>query len=177
MARLDLSQLALALPDAKLDWHLEETYNMPTSQWWESVNRTFVLLQALVSTSKPSAVHENQDDPVDEYAARARSARAASLPIIRLFSSGTHALGLTATNEGLPCVAFGTVGRARFVELLWESIADAQDDGVTKITVHEILQGEIPRVTLRFNTHVFEMRYLQCEPLIRACVSPHHARD
>lgn len=149
---------------------------MPTSQWWESVGLAFAQVQEL-SSSKSRAALDDLDDTVDEYAVSARLARAASLPSIIILPSGNHALGLTATDEPLQCVAFGTVGRKRFVELLWESIVEAQDSGIAKIVVHEVLQGEIPQITFRVEDHIFELRYLQCEPLVRASVSPHRVRD
>lgn len=170
MAGPDLSQSTSVQPNStKLDQHLKETFNMPTSQWWESVTQAFVQLQELSRPRSPVLDHE-LDEPVDDDAASARLARAASLPAIILFPAGNHALGLTATNESLQCVAFGTVGRKRYVELLWESIVQAQEAGAAKIVVHEILQGEIPQITLRVDAHIFELRYFQCEPLVRTSV-------
>ena len=171
MAGPDLSQSTSVQSDgSKLDNHLEETYNMPSCQWWESVGRAFVQLQGLSRPRSGGVVDDDLDRPADEYAVSARLTRAASLPTVILLPSGNHALRLTATNEALQCVAFGTVGRNMFVELLWEAIAQAQNNGTAKVVVHEILRGEIPQITLRVEAHAFELRYLQCESLVRTCV-------
>ena len=155
---------------SKLDKYLEEAYNMPPSQWWDSVREAFMQLQYLSRSRSGVAVDHDIDQPADEYAVSARLARAASLPAIVLLPSGNHALGLTATNEALQCVAFGTTGRKIFVELLWEAIAQAQNNGTAKVVVHEVLQGQIPQITLRVESHLFELRYFQCELLVRTCV-------
>lgn len=171
MAGSDLSQgTPVQSNSTKLDRHLEETYNMPTPQWWESVAHAFAQLQELACPTSSVDLGHELAEPVDEYSASARLARATSLPSITLLPAGNHALKLAATNEVLQCLAFGTVGRKRYVELLWESIAQAQQAGAAKVVVHEVLQGVIPQITLRIGVHMFELRYLQCEPLVRTCV-------
>jgi hypothetical protein len=155
---------------SKLDNHLEHAYNMPTSQWWDSVGQAFARLQDLCRPRPNAALDCDLDQPADDYAVNARLARVTSLPAIILLPSGNHALRLTSTNEALQCVAFGTVGRKTFVELLWEAIAQAQNIGSPKVVVHEVLQGEIPQITFRVEAHIFELRYLQCESLVRKFV-------
>ena len=142
---------------------------MPTSQWWESAGWAFAQLQELSRPRSGAALDQELDEPSDEYAASARLARAASLPAVIVLPSRNYALGLTATNEPLQCVAFGTVGRKRYIELFWESIARAQEAGVPKIAVYEVLQLD-PKIALRIESHVFELRYHQCEALVRTCV-------
>lgn len=154
----------------ELDQNLQEVYNMPTSQWWESVQLTFLRLEKLLHPKSVALLSNQLDEPAEEYAISARVARAASMPSIILLPAGTHALSLTATNETLQCMAFGTVGPKLYVELVRESIVQAQEAGTIKIAVYEILQGPVPRITLRVEAHVFEMKYLQCESLVRAYV-------
>ena len=171
MAGSDLSQGVSAQPNfARLDQQLERNFNMPTSQWWESVGKAFAQLQELSRPRSGAALEQGLDEPADEYAAGARLARAASLPSIILLPSGNHALGLTATDEPLQCVAFGTVGRKRYIELFWESIARTQEAGAPKIAVYEVLQGVDPKITLQIESHTFELRYHQCEALVRTYV-------
>jgi hypothetical protein len=154
----------------ELDQNLQEVYNMPTSQWWESVQLTFLRLENLLHPKSVALLGNQFDEPAEEYAISARLARAASLPSIILLPAGNHVLGLTATNETLQCMAFGTVGPKLYVNIVLESIAQAEEAGTVKIFVYEILQGPIPRITLRVEAHIFEVKYIQCESLVRAYV-------
>jgi hypothetical protein len=164
MAGTTLSQ---SMPCRELDQHLEDAYNMPTRQWWESAQRAFLRLQELFHPEPAALLSPELDEPAAEYATSARLARAASLPSIILLPSENHALELTATNEPLQCVAIGTVGSKLFVELLWELIAQAQEASGVKIVVHEVLQGPVLLITLSVEAHLFELKYFQCESLVR----------
>ena len=148
----------------------------PSPQWWESTRHALAELQELTRL-KPTAGHdpdqdqnEKPDEPIDEYAASARQAQAASLPAITLLPAGDYARSVSCVGDAIQCLVFGTVGRKLFVELLCEMIALEQEAQNGKIAVYEILRGEIPKITLSTENHTFELRYLQCEELARWCV-------
>lgn len=97
---------------------LEEKYNMPHEKWWDGVETTFRCLQAALERGQDDIVHEEDD----HQSISAQAARADALPLVSLLPSGSHALRLTATNEDLQCVAFGTISAERFVEIFWETV-------------------------------------------------------
>jgi hypothetical protein len=137
----------------ELDRHLEKTYGMPMPEWWEGATRAYVQLAKIINPSAGAAPDPELDEPVDQYAANARLARAASLPEIVVLATGNHALNLTS------------------VELFWESIVEAQEAGAVKLSVFEVLQGPVPQITLSVEQYTFEFKYLQCEALVRRCVN------
>lgn len=155
----------------ELDRHLEKTYGMPMPEWWEGATRAYVQLAKIINPSAGAGPDPELDEPVDQYAANARLARAASLPEIVVLATGNHALNLTSVDEALQCVAFGTVGPKLYVELFWESIVEAQEAGAVKLSVFEVLQGPVPQITLSVEQYTFEFKYLQCEALVRRCVN------
>lgn len=97
---------------------LEEKYNMPHEKWWDGVDAAFQCLQMALERGQDDIVHE-EDDPEN---ISAQAARADALPLVSLLPSGSHAVRLTAINEDLQCVAFGTISAERFVEIFWEAV-------------------------------------------------------
>jgi len=126
---------------------------VPTSSWWATANHAFHHIQHLISTprSPPFPSRSSADDEI-------RRLRENSLPKILLFPSGTHALGITATNESLRCIAFGTMRMERFVDCFWEAV-EGED-----VVVHEILDG---RIILTVEGHELSIAYVQAERLLR----------
>ena len=145
---------------SSLDAHLKE---MPSKEWWTGVHETFDKLLQLI---QPTWMREPETkEELDEYTKNSRMVREGSLPFATVLSTGNHALGFTATNEPLECIAFGTMGAKLFIELFWEAVNKAQDAGEA-IVVHEV-QSFVPRIVLSLGAYEFEMRYVQCETLIR----------
>jgi hypothetical protein len=97
---------------------LEEEYNMPHEKWWNGVETAFQCLRMALERGQDDIAHE-EDDP---ESISPQAARADALPLISLLPSGSHALRLTATDEDLQCVAFGTISAERFVEIFWEAV-------------------------------------------------------
>ncbi|TAQ84229.1 hypothetical protein B7494_g7446 [Chlorociboria aeruginascens] len=120
-------------------------FNMPTHRWWTEVNQSFETIRDILCP-------DNAGNP--------------NLPCIVIVSTGTHALGLTATNEVLECVAFGSLTTNRFLEVFWESIARAQQNGEA-LVIHEIDELPILRFLFRLGSHTFELRYMQSRDLVR----------
>lgn len=148
-----------------LDAHLE---NMPTEEWWEDAYQSFHKLEQLIQPSwmaeKALEVDEKELGP-DSYTRNMKAVRAGSLPYINVMPAGNHQLQLTATNEPLECVALGTMGARLFVELFWEAVTRAQQAG-DAIVIHEV-QSFVPRFLLTIGSHEFELKYMQCEALVR----------
>jgi hypothetical protein len=118
---IPMEKLSLSSEQQDLDRlmkQLEEIYNMPHEKWWESVETAFQCLRMVLERGQDEITHE-EDDPEN---ISAQAARADALPLISLLPSGSHALRLTATNEDLQCVAFGTISAERFVEIFWEAV-------------------------------------------------------
>jgi hypothetical protein len=143
-----------------LDAHLKQ---MPSEQWWDDAYDSFNRLEEII---KPSWTRETvTPEDLDEDTKNVRRVREGSLPYMIILPSGNHALRLTATNEPLECVAFGTMGVKLFIELFWETVSTAQDVG-EPIVVHEV-QSFVPRILLSVGDFEFELRFVQCETLIR----------
>ncbi len=102
----------------RLMQHLEEKYNMPHEKWCVGVETAFQCLRMVLERGQDDINHEG-DDP---ESISAQAARAEAMPLVSLLPSGSHALRLTATNEDLQCVAFGTITAERFVEIFWEAV-------------------------------------------------------
>lgn len=136
---------------------------MPSEQWWEDAYRSFNKLEQLIRPSWRREP-ETQED-LDEDIKNVRMVREGSLPFITVLPAGNHALQLTATNEPLECIIFGTIGEKLFVELFCETVSKAQGAGEA-IVVHEV-QSFVPRMLLSVGEYEFEIRYMQCETLIR----------
>jgi hypothetical protein len=136
---------------------------MPSEQWWEDAYHSFNKVEQLIRPSWRREP-ETQED-LDEDIKNVRMVREGSLPFITVLPAGNHALQLTATNEPLECIVFGTMGAKLFVELFCETVSKAQDAGEA-IVVHEV-QSFVPRMLLSVGDYEFEIRYMQCETLIR----------
>jgi hypothetical protein len=142
--------------------HLEETYNMPNEEWWISVDAAFQHLRTLLEKRPNEAFEEDDDEP---QSISAQAARADALPLVSLLPSGSHAMQLTATNEDLQCVAFGTISVERYVDIFWEAAIKVQDDG-GKFMVYQV---ETSSFWFNFEGHNFHLHYVCCENLVRKC--------
>lgn len=88
------------------------------------------------------------------------------LPWMLILPSGTHQLHLTATNEPLDCVVLGTMPFRRFMDLFWEAVKPAQQEGGL-VVVHEVKTYPDLRILLSVGEYEFELRYLECAALVR----------
>jgi hypothetical protein len=151
---------------------------MPTEEWWQRAHQSFKCLKRLIEPSwlreqerhgeshckyaHDECYHVEHVEYPDQNTRNVRAARLASLPAVTVLPAGNHRLGLTATNEPLECVAFGTVSETRFIELFWEAIPQFGPD----IVVHEV-QSTIPRILFNIFSKEFDLKYIRCEVLIR----------
>lgn len=150
-----------------LDAHLSE---MPTEEWWHEAHQSFQMLQQLVRPEWMAKRFQEQYDPnqphsSNENTINQRLAQETYLPFINALPSGNYRLGLSATNEPLECIAFGTMGAQRFLEVFWEAVVLAQQLEDT-VVVHEVQSAE-PRIWLTVGLHDFLLTYVQCEKLVR----------
>lgn len=150
-----------------LDALLED---MPTEEWWSEAHQSFQMLQQLIRPEWMAKKFQEQYDPdqtyaFNEYAINQRLALETSLPFINVLPAGNHQLGLTATSEPLECIAFGTMGEQRFIDVFWEAVILAQQSDHT-VVVHEV-QSSVPRIWLTVGSHDFKLKYMQCEKLVR----------
>jgi hypothetical protein len=143
--------------------HLEEKYNMPNVKWWEEVHNTFQSLRNVLERGQDHISNE-EDDP---ESISAQAARADALPLVTLLPSGSHALHLTATNEDLQCVAFGTISAERYVDIFWEAVARIQNEG-GKYVVYRI-DSDRNIFWFNYGGYNFQLLYLHCEQLVRGC--------
>lgn len=144
----------------KLMRHLQEHHNMPLEAWWTSVDTAFQHLQSLLNIL-PKEASDEEDDP---ESISAQAARADALPLVSLLPSGSHAMRLTATNEDLQCVAFGTVSDELYVDIFWEAVNIYRDEDGSFV-VNKIESG----FWFNFDGHNFHLLYVRCENVVRAC--------
>jgi hypothetical protein len=161
-----INKLSLPLEQQDSDQlikYLEEKYNMPNVKWWEEVHNTFQSLRNILERGQDYISNE-EDDP---ESISAQAARADALPLVTLLPSGSHALHLTATNEDLQCVAFGTISAERYVDIFWEAVARIEDEG-GNFMVYRI---DSDRNIFWFNYEGYncQLLYLHCEQLVRSC--------
>jgi len=145
----------------QLTRYLQDKYNMPDDEWWANVETTFGHLQSVLER-RPSGKSEEEND-LESISAHA--ARAGALPVVTLIPSGSHALQLTATDEDLACVAFGTISTQLYVEIFWELVAKVQDEG-GNFVVYKV-EERLGCFWFGFEGHDFQLLYVQCEDLVR----------
>lgn len=156
--------------------YLQNNFHVPTEEWWRDANLSFQTLKKLLSLN--AAESKNVLDSQDKgYIPSARLARMGALPKLVCFATGNHALGLTARNETLECVVFGTISANLFIDVFWESIQKAQAESpCDSITVSSVLPGRHPVFTVRINDFPFDVNYGYCEQYVRRmcvlCCSP-----
>jgi len=97
---------------------LVKDYNVPPLGWWEETQHRFNQLCAIICPQEGVLAATLEDTNQLSYV---QSAWQTSLPVVRLLPTGTHLLRLTATNEPLECIAFGTMSEVRFEEVFWYS--------------------------------------------------------
>jgi hypothetical protein len=141
--------------------YLREHYNMPREEWWTSVDNAFQHLRTLLECH-PDEVCDEENDPEN---ISAQAARADALPLVSVLPSGSHAIRLTATNEDLQCVAFGTISDDLYIDVFWEAVSRVQDKG-GKFVVYKIESGAF---WFNFEGHNFQLLYVRCEDLVRSC--------
>jgi hypothetical protein len=158
----NLSLLSEQQDADRLMKHLEEKYDMPNEEWWTSVNTAFQRLRTLLEIRPNEAPEAEEEDP---QSISAQAARADALPLVSLLPSGSHAMQLTATNEDLQCVAFGTISTETYIDIFWETVIKVQDDG-GKFVVYQV---ETSSFWFNFEGHNFHLHYVRCENLVRKC--------
>jgi len=87
-----------------------------------------------------------------------------------LLPCGNHQLRLTAANETLECVVFGTMHYDMFLRLFWEAITAAQAKPSWKegdIVVYEVGTSSEARIQLSVEDFQFEIQYLEASALVR----------
>ncbi|PQE18670.1 DUF455 domain protein [Rutstroemia sp. NJR-2017a BVV2] len=112
-----------------LQRHLEDHFQVAPPEYWNEVQTSFQTLKKLLAAQSSNDEDSNNKSPNgqdDDEIPSARLARIGALPKLVAFATGTHALKLTATNESLECVVFGTISSKLFVNVFWESILSAQ---------------------------------------------------
>lgn len=144
--------------------------NMPSGEWWKDFDQKFTLLRELLEPK--SYIHnasENVDDEqaLDENIAPPK-ARHPAFPSITILPSETTALRLTARDEQLELVAFGTVRNDLFLQMIWESISCyPQGDNNAAVVIHEVDEFQVLRVVIRVGSKIFELKYFHCPDLVR----------
>jgi len=145
----------------QLTGHLGKNYDLPDKEWWSGVDTAFHNLQTLLEYH-PNEVPDEENNP---ESISAQAARADALPLVSLLPSGSHALRLTATNEDLQCVAFGTISAELYIDIFWEAVSKVQDEG-GKFVVYKIESGAF---WFNFGGRNFQLLYVRCEDLVRSC--------
>jgi hypothetical protein len=85
-------------------------------------------------------------------------------PWITVHALGVFALGLDYTGDECECVAFGSVRKELFPEIMWERILQAQstDDSLRPYAVAQ------DKVILELKGVIFSLRYFECKELVYA---------
>jgi hypothetical protein len=144
--------------------HLQERYNTPSEEWRTTVQDTFTELCKILGHREAVPILGREETP---EVISARTARDHALPSITVLPTGTHALRLTATNEPLDCICFGTMSPKTYVAVFWELVVEVQRSGNYTLIIHEVDAGPVPRFLLSFESLLFEVRYYHCNALVR----------
>ncbi|KAM3068732.1 hypothetical protein ACMFMG_010909 [Clarireedia jacksonii] len=154
-----------------LQQHLEDHFQVAPPEYWNEVQTAFQTLRKLLAAQSSNDVHSDSKIPNsqdDDEIPSAHLAHIGALPKLVVFPTGTHALKLTAKNEPLECVVFGTISSKLFVDVFWESILSAQATiPEVSISVRSARATNHPKFTLRIQSCLFEVTYSSCEKLLR----------
>lgn len=136
----------------RIDSHLRKHYNMPSEAWWDRVQSTFSDLQSLLEVHKHQNVTLEGQDAMPEPGTP-QALRKERIPTVKLVRSTTFAAEVTADNELLTCLAFGTISPGLYVEIVWDLLGEAQKEGLD-MAMFRVLEGGTPE---------FEFRYQGCD--------------
>lgn len=154
---------------------------MPTDKWWREADQLFRQLKEILQPRFDENFKEIPDqrdckEPLegDQLEQSGKSL----LPLIAVLPSSNYVPGLTATNEPLECVAFGTVAPKIFLNFFWESVAVARRNSA--IVVHEVKKGEDSpgtgaglRIVFHVMSHLVELSYFRLDFLGRSLPDSH----
>jgi hypothetical protein len=153
---------------------LHAEFQMPSAEWWAGANKAFKQLQMSLEIShSEEGFHSDEDDEeeTEPEGINPMLARAAALPIVKLFRIGTHLLQVTPTNEPLVCVAFGTIDSTVYNDIFWEAVAKVNDELELDMVVYDVYKGLF---SLSLGGYEFKILYRQCNELLRRYVSNRH---
>lgn len=125
-----------------------EQSGMPTCEWWNQAESAYHDFCQILTGDMSIAEHSN------------RSSR----PMIVILPTANFACRLSSRNEILKCVAFGTVRSDLFVELVWQHIAGASNNG-SKIKAYEVSER---RILLDFSGFMFSLHYIESTELVKS---------
>jgi hypothetical protein len=151
------------MAEAKLHPFLHANYQMPSREWWKGANNAFKQLQISLEISHVEEDSSDEDSLTEPEGISPMAARAAALPVLKLFRIGTHLLETTPVNDPLLCVAFGTIDPVVYDDIFWEAVGAAGFD----IVVYNVYNGLFE---LSVGGYEFKMLYRQCSDLLRMYV-------
>lgn len=126
---------------------LLEQSGMPNSEWWDRARAAYDELCKTLTADSYSVKHGNH----------------ANMPVILFFRMGNFACELSSRDEVLKCLAFGTIRKELFLEVVWQRIMEAQANGL-KIDPFEVSERQI---LLDLSGFLFCVRYLESSDLVR----------
>jgi hypothetical protein len=143
-----------AIDEKELEHYLLQNYDMPTAEWWEGADQDNEGLRELIER-RPDKVTSDQ-----EYS-NSHPARSKALPIVVLLKSGSYLAKVTATNVPLTCTAFGSISTGSYIDIFWDIIGEQ-----SHISVLSISEASAT-FKVRVGRYCFEIRYFQCNELVR----------
>lgn len=127
---------------------MAEIPGMPNREWWDQVE---------------SAYHEICEMLMTGVNTEERSNRT-SRPTIVIVPTGNYACKLSSRHEVLKCVAFGTLRIDLFLEVAWQNITRAQEQG-SKVKAYEVSEKSS---LLSLSGLMFCFHYIQSPELVRS---------
>lgn len=153
------------ISDSALTDLLHDEFQMPPREWWVGADQAFKQLQGILEIvfhdDEASSSDSGEDATAKPEGIDPVAARAAALPVLKLFRIGTHLLRVTPTNEPLVCVAFGTIDLSVYSNIFWEAVTESQ----LEIVVYDVYKG---LCELSFGGYHFKILYRQCNELLRS---------
>lgn len=125
-----------------------EQSGMPNRQWWDEVESAYQYMCRMLT----------EDINTEEESNRT------SRPMIVILPTGNYACKLSSRNELLSCVAFGTLRADLFLEVAWQNITRAQDEG-SEVKVYEATER---RILLSMSGYMFSLQYFGSPELVRS---------
>ena len=149
-----------------LDDILRRDYGMPDEVWLKDLIKTFDQLRNIFQRGR-DATNSTEEQIATYESSGAKAARDAVLPIVTVLPSGTFAMDLATKDEVLECIAFGTISPDIYHDMVWEEVMKVQSGSHFNMVVHEVDRHPNLRFLFRFHSYEFELRYYQCNALIR----------
>ncbi len=136
------------MADGQQFMDLLESWGMPKPEWYKRSDLTYYNLCSMLTTDINST--ERVDGP--------------NLPRVSILPIGNFACRLSSQGEVLKCVAFGSIRKELFAEVVWQNITAAQARGMQ---VKPLVVSE-KWILLDLSGFVFSVCYIESPEVVRS---------